>query len=64
VLLVHSPDDDWVDIAEVSSFAAALATGVPNLQVISSIDGACGSGSHDGVLGDPKLAACILDFVD
>lgn len=62
-LLVHSPDDDWVDIAEASSFAGTRAAAFPGLHAWSSTDGGCGSGSHDAVLGDPKLATCISNFV-
>ncbi|HLT37400.1 MAG TPA: alpha/beta hydrolase [Enhygromyxa sp.] len=62
-LLVHSPGDDWVDIAEASSFAAALSGSLPNLHVIRSTDGGCGNGSHDAVLDDPALAGCIVNFV-
>jgi acetyl esterase/lipase len=63
VLLVHSPGDDWVDVGQVPSFAAAMSAAFPGLDVVSSIDGSCGQGSHDGVLDDPALASCIVNFV-
>jgi acetyl esterase/lipase len=63
VLLVQSPGDDWVDVAQVPSFAAAMSAAFPGLEVVSSIDGSCGQGSHDGVLSDPALAGCIVNFV-
>lgn len=63
-LLIHSPGDNWVDIAEASSFAAALAAAFADLHVISSTDGSCGNGTHDGVLDDPALARCMITFMD
>ena len=64
VLLIQSPDDDWVDIDEVASLATALKTAVPALEVVVATDGSCGQGGHDAVLSDPALRNCILDFMD
>lgn len=62
-LMIHSPGDDWVDIAEAPNFATALSAAFPNLSVIASYDGTCGSASHDNVLDEPALASCIVNFV-
>lgn len=62
-LIVHSPDDDWVDIAEATSFGAALNAAFPQLSVITVTDGSCGSGSHEAVLYDSALVDCIVNFV-
>jgi acetyl esterase/lipase len=62
-LIIHSPGDDWVDIAETPNFAAAMSAAFPELSVIASYDGQCGSSSHDNVLNEPALASCIVNFV-
>ena len=62
-LIIHSPGDDWVDIAEAPNFGAAMSTAFPGLSVIASYDGACGNSTHDNVLGEPALASCIINFI-
>jgi acetyl esterase/lipase len=62
-LIIHSPGDDWVDVAEATSFGATLGAAVPNLSVITSVDGTCANGQHSDVLPDPALASCIINFV-
>jgi acetyl esterase/lipase len=62
-LIIHSPADDWVDIAQASAFGDALAAGFPNRTVIVSDAGACAVGSHNELLDEPALAGCLVNFV-
>ncbi|PRP99609.1 alpha/beta hydrolase fold protein [Enhygromyxa salina] len=62
-LIIHSPGDDWVDVAEATTFGIALDAAAPERSVITSVDGTCASGQHNDVLGDPALASCIVNFV-
>jgi acetyl esterase/lipase len=62
-LLIHSPADDWVDIAEAASLGDALTAGFPDRTVIVSNDGACAAGGHNELLGEPALADCLASFV-
>jgi acetyl esterase/lipase len=62
-LVIHSPADDWVDIAQASAFGDALAAGFPNRTVIVSDAGACAVGSHNALLDEPALAGCLVNFV-
>lgn len=62
-LLVHSPDDAWVDPAEATTLGAALASAFAANSTFVAIDGSCGVGSHDAVLIDPALTECTLAFV-
>ncbi len=62
-LMIHSPGDDWVDIAEASTLGAALDSAFPAISTIVSIDGTCAVGSHNELLEEAALAACLLAFV-
>lgn len=63
-LLVHSPDDDWVDFDQALELAAALDQAFPDLPGFVAVDGSCGVGGHDAVLVDPALTSCMLAFVE
>jgi hypothetical protein len=62
-LMIHSPADDWVDIAEAGTLGDALAAAFPNRTVIVSDTGACASGDHNALLAEPALASCLVSFV-
>jgi acetyl esterase/lipase len=62
-LVIHSPADNWVDIAQAAALGDALAAGFPDRTVIVSDDGACAVGSHNELLDEPALAACLVTFV-
>lgn len=62
-LLIHSPTDDWVDIAEATSLGDALAAAFPERTVIVSNTGACAAGGHNELLAEPALADCLVSFV-
>lgn len=63
-LIIHSPGDTWVDIAEATTFGEAMAAAFPSARVVTSIDGSCGTGQHNDPLTQTALASCIVDFVD
>lgn len=63
VLLIHSPGDDWVDIAEASNFGGVLYTAFPDIDVVTKTDGSCASGQHNAVLSETSMADCIIKFV-
>jgi acetyl esterase/lipase len=62
-LMIHSPADNWVDITQASAFGDALAAAFPDRTVIVSDAGACAVGSHNELLDEPALAACLVTFV-
>jgi hypothetical protein len=62
-LMIHSPGDDWVDIAEASTLGAALESAFPEITVITSIDGTCATGGHAELLSGTELTSCLLNFV-
>lgn len=62
-LMIHSPADDWVDIAEAGALAGALAAAFPRRTVIVSDTGACAAGEHNELLAEPALAECLVSFV-
>jgi hypothetical protein len=62
-LMIHSPADDWVDIAEASMLGSALESAFPAITAIVSIDGTCAMGTHGGLLDEMALANCLIDFV-
>jgi acetyl esterase/lipase len=62
-LMIHSPADDWVDIAEASALGAALASAFPDRTVIVSDTGVCAAGGHNELLAEPALADCLVSFV-
>jgi acetyl esterase/lipase len=63
VLLIHSPGDNWVDMAETTQYGKTLSTAFPNIEVITKTDGSCASGQHNDVLKQTELADCIINFV-
>jgi acetyl esterase/lipase len=63
VLIVHSPGDDWVDVAQSVEFAAAMGATFPAIEVVTSTDGGCATGQHNELLAEPALADCIVGFV-
>jgi hypothetical protein len=62
-LMIHSPADDWVNIAEAAALGDALAAAFPNRTVIVSNDGTCAVGGHNELLAEPALASCLVAFV-
>lgn len=62
-LLIHSPGDNWVDIAEATSFGASLSAAFPEIDVVTNTDGTCATGQHNDPLTQTALADCIIDFV-
>jgi acetyl esterase/lipase len=62
-LIIHSPTDDWVDIAEATSLGDALASAFPERTVIVSNTGVCAAGGHNELLVEPALADCLVSFV-
>ncbi len=63
-LVIHSPGDNWVDIAEATNFGAALSAAFPELDVVTVTDGSCATGQHNAPLTQTALADCIIDFVE
>lgn len=62
-LLIHSPGDDWVDVAEAIELEAAWLEAFPEVEIVRDTQGACATGRHNELLGQPTLADCIIDFV-
>jgi len=62
-LMIHSPGDNWVDIAEAINFGAALNDAFPAGGSITSTDGTCATGQHNDPLSQVALATCIVNFV-
>jgi acetyl esterase/lipase len=62
-LMIHSPTDDWVDIAEATSLGDALTAAFPDRTVIVSNTGVCAAGGHNELLAEPALADCLTSFV-
>jgi acetyl esterase/lipase len=62
-LIIHSPGDTWVDIAEATSFGIAMSVAFPASSIITSTDGTCASGQHNDPLSQVALAICIVNFV-
>lgn len=61
--MIHSPADDWVDIAEAAALGDALTAAFPNRTVIVSDTGVCAIGGHNELLVEPALADCLVSFV-
>ncbi len=64
VLLIHSPGDDWADIADASNFGDALETAFPEIDVVIDTGGTCAVGQHNIVLRETALADCVISFVN
>jgi acetyl esterase/lipase len=62
-LIIHSPGDTWVDIAEASNFGAAMSAAFPGSSSITSTDGTCATGQHNDPLSQVGLATCIVNFI-
>jgi acetyl esterase/lipase len=62
-LIIHSPGDTWVDIAEAVNFGAAMTDAFPAVSIVTSTDGTCATGEHNDPLSQVALAICIADFV-
>lgn len=62
-LMIHSPADDWVDIAQAAALGDALAAAFPERTIIVSDDGTCAAGGHNPLLDEPALAGCLVAFV-
>jgi pimeloyl-ACP methyl ester carboxylesterase len=62
-LLLHSPGDDWVDLADTVSFGGALEMAFPAIDVVTDTGGTCAGGQHNGVLREASLADCVINFV-
>jgi acetyl esterase/lipase len=62
-LIIHSPGDNWVDIAEATVFGAAMSAAFPDIEVVTSTDGSCATGQHNDPLTQTTLATCIVNFV-
>jgi acetyl esterase/lipase len=63
VLIIHSPGDTWVDIAEATNFGAAMSNSFPATSIVTSTDGTCATGQHNDPLSQVGLAICIVNFV-
>ena len=61
--MIHSPGDDWVDIAEAAALGDALSAAFPNRTITVSTDGTCAVGGHNPLLEEPALAGCLVEFV-
>jgi acetyl esterase/lipase len=61
--MIHSPADDWVDIAEAAALGDALTAAFPNRTVLVSDTGVCAAGEHNELLAEPALAECLVSFV-
>ena len=62
-LLIHSPGDDWVDIADTGNFVTQLETAFPDIEVVVDIQGTCAVGQHNLMLRETALAFCIIGFI-
>jgi acetyl esterase/lipase len=62
-LIIHSPGDNWVDIAEATNFGAAMSAAFPDIEVVTSTDGICATGQHNDPLTQTALATCIVEFI-
>jgi acetyl esterase/lipase len=62
-LIIHSPGDNWVDIAEATSFGEAMSAAFSEINVITSTDGTCATGQHNDPLTQTALATCIVNFI-
>lgn len=62
-LIIHSPGDTWVDIAEATNFGSAMSDAFPGTSSITSTDGTCATGQHNDPLSQVALALCIVNFV-
>jgi acetyl esterase/lipase len=62
-LVIHSPGDNWVDIAEAMNFGAAMNDNFSGAASITSTDGTCATGQHNDPLSQVGLANCIVNFV-
>jgi acetyl esterase/lipase len=63
VLVIHSPGDNWVDIAEALNFGQAMSSVFSEIDVVTSTDGSCATGQHNDPLSQSSLAVCIVDFI-
>jgi len=62
-LLIHSPGDDWADIADTRNFGDILKTAFPGMDVVTDTAGTCAINQHNFVLRETSLADCVIDFV-
>lgn len=62
-LLIHSPGDDWGDIADSRIFGDALETAFPEIEVVTDTQGVCAVSQHNLVLRETSMADCIIQFV-
>jgi len=62
-LLIHSPGDDWADIAEAINFGSVLGVAFPDIDVVTKTDGNCATRQHNFTLGEASLADCVIEFV-
>jgi acetyl esterase/lipase len=62
-LIIHSPGDTWVDIAEAINFGTSMNDAFPASSIITSTDGTCATGQHNDPLSQVALAICIANFV-
>ena len=62
-LLIHSPGDDWADIAGTRDFGDSLETAFPDMDVVTDTTGTCAVGPHNIVLRETSLADCVISFV-
>ncbi len=63
VLLLHSPGDNWVDIAEAEKLGSEMQKTYSEIDVLVKTDGSCAKGQHNDVLSEIALAECINEFV-
>jgi hypothetical protein len=62
-LLIHSPGDDWADIADSRNFGDTLEAAFPGIDVVTETGGICAVAQHNLVLRETSLADCVIDFV-
>ena len=62
-LLIHSPGDDWADIAQSRNFGDTLEAVFPGIDVVTETGGICAVSQHNFVRRETSLADCVIDFV-
>jgi len=66
ILLVHSPQDDWVQAAQAKNLFPVLQPAADGRSHTLDVHGACAMGEHEDVIRGPsaiRLAACIAKLV-
>ena len=61
--MIHSPGDDWGDIADTSNLGEALGLAFPEQLVVADTSGTCAVSQHNLVIREPSLADCVVSFM-